>query len=1039
MAEYAEKFTQFMHNLTAHHESWEPSYFVTHFIDGLQKEIRAAVVLHRPKSLDTAVDLACLQEEVLEAMRREDKREEWRYSAPATSRAVPRTALPLPPPPTTAPPKQAVTSEARSTDRRAVEAAHLPPPEDKMATLRAYRRARGLCFTCGERWGREHRCGPTVQLHVVAELLDMMRSEPIPSGEEASGEATSSEHDVDYCVISKEAMEGAESPTTMRLHGWVQDREVLMLVDSGSSHSFVSEAMADRLQGVQQARSALTVRVANGGVMRRDKELSDCQWHTQGVTFTTNLRVLPLGSYDIILGIDWLEQHSPMKVHWKEKTMSFHYAGERIHLQGARADTTQCQQLSSKELDALLQRAGVARVVHLCAMGTEEIKATELLVPPAISDLLQEYIHLFAEPSGLPPRRAFDHTIPLLPGARPVNIRPYRYSPAQKDEIERQVADMLAQGIIVPSTSPFASPVLLVQKKDLTWRFYVDYRHLNTVTVKNRFPLPVIDELLDELAGSKFFTTLDLWSGYHQIRMKPEDEHKTAFKTHHGHFEFRVLSYGLTGGPATFQGGMNIVLAPVNRKGVLVFIDDILIHSATLERHIQLMRQVFQLLNEHQLKIKLSKCSFARTNLTYLGHEISEEGVRTDGKNVAAVQKWPTPTNVKEVRGFLGLAGYYRKFVKNFGIISRPLTDLLKKNSVFRWTELDAATFQELKTALVTAPVLALPDFSKPFELETDASDRGIGAVLRQGNHPVAFLSKALGPKNRTLSTYEKEGLAILMAVEQWRIYLQSDEFVIHTDQRSLVHLEDQRLATPWQQKIMAKLLGLCYRIVYKRGEDNRVADALSRRPGPLQGDLATITVAVPIWLEAVQQGYNNDPAAQKLLARLATEPNGHDGFLLQDGIIKHNGRVWLGNNVPLQKQVLTALHSGAIGGHSGFNATYRRVRRLFTWPGMKQHVKLLVEACQVCKQAKPGRVRYPGLLEPLPVPKQAWELITMDFVEGLPQSSRYNSIMVVVDKFSRYAHFIPLTHPFTAFQVALAFVNNIYKLHGLPEAIVSD
>ena len=422
-----------------------------------------------------------------------------------------------------------------------------------------------------------------------------------------------------------------------------------------------------------------------------------------------------------------------------------------------------------------------------------------------------------------------------------------------------------------------------------------------------------------------------------------------------------------------------------------------------------------------------------------MGHEISGDGVRTDHKNVVAVAKWPTPTTVKEVRGFLGLAGYYRKFVRNFGITSRPLTDLLKKNTVFRWTELEETAFQELKRALITAPVLALPDFKVQFELETDASDKGIGAVLKQGKHPVAFLSKALGPRNSALSTYEKEGLAILLAVEHWRQYLQNDEFLIHTDQRSLVHLEDQRLATPWQQKIMSKLLGMRYRIVYKRGVDNRVADALSRRPGPPQGDLASITVTVPAWLDSVQQGYNEDPMAQRWLARLATGATNKDGFTLDSGIIKQHGRVWLGNNVTVQKQVLSALHASAIGGHSGFNVTYKRVRRLFTWPGMKQHVRLFVEDCQICKQAKPERVRYPGLLEPLPVPTQAWEVITMDFVEGLPQSARYNSILVVVDKFSRLAHFIPLSHPFTAFQVAQTFVNNIYKLHGLPAAIVSD
>uniref|UniRef100_A0A8R7P7T8 Integrase catalytic domain-containing protein n=1 Tax=Triticum urartu TaxID=4572 RepID=A0A8R7P7T8_TRIUA len=276
------------------------------------------------------------------------------------------------------------------------------------------------------------------------------------------------------------------------------------------------------------------------------------------------------------------------------------------------------------------------------------------------------------------------------------------------------------------------------------------------------------------------------------------------------------------------------------------------------------------------------------------------------------------------------------------------------------------------------------------------------------------------------------------MAVDHWRVYLQNDEFIVHTDQRSLIHLEDQRLATPWQQKIMAKMLGLRYRIVYKRGIDNPAADALSRKPGPPQGGLAAITIAVPTWLEVVQQGYTEDPAAQKILARLATSTSNLDGFHLQNGIIKQHGRIWLGDNVELQKQVLAALHTGAIGGHSGFNVTYHRVRR-FTWPGLKHHVKLFVEACQICKQAKPERVRYPGLLEPLPVPTQAWQLITMDFMEGLPRSSGCNSILVVVDKFSRYAHFIPLSHPFTAFQVAQAFVTNIYKLHGLPESIVSD
>lgn len=660
-------------------------------------------------------------------------------------------------------------------------------------------------------------------------------------------------------------------------------------------------------------------------------------------------------------------------------------------------------------------------------------------VPTEIAQVLEEFASVFEEPKGLPPERAFDHFIPLLPGAKPVNLRPYRYNPAQKDEIERQVADMLQNGVIQPSSSPFSSPVLLVQKKDLTWRFCIDYRHLNAITVKNRYPLPIIDELLDELAGSSIFISLDLRAGYHQIRMKPEDEHKTAFKTHNGHFEFRVMSYGLTGAPATFQGLMNTVLAPLLRKGVLVFIDDILIYSKDLTDHVLKLRQVFQILHVHQLKVKRSKCSFAQSTLTYLGHVISKDGVSTDPKNIQAVQQWAVPANVKEVRGFLGLAGYYRKFVRHFGVISRPLTDLLKKHVVFVWTSTHQTAFEALKAALIFAPVLALPDFSKVFEIETDASDNRVGVVLMQTGHPLAFLSKALGPKNRGLSTYEKECMAILLAVDQWRSYLQFGEFIIRTDQRSLVHLRDQRLATPWQQKAMTKLLGLQYKFLYKKGLENKAADALSRYPHPHPMQLCAITTAVPLWLEEVQQGYKLDPRTERLVTQVLLAPDNYPHYTVKDGILRYKGRIWLGDNVSLQQKVLTALHSSAIGGHSGIQVTYSRVKRLFAWHGLKRTVQVFIEDCAVCKQAKAERVRYPGLLQPLPVPDHSWQTVSLDFIEGLPKSSGSDCILVVVDKFSCYAHFISLAHPFTALDVALLYLNNVYKLHGLPQAIISD
>jgi hypothetical protein len=367
---------------------------------------------------------------------------------------------------------------------------------------------------------------------------------------------------------------------------------------------------------------------------------------------------------------------------------------------------------------------------------------------------------------------------------------------------------MLAVGLIQKSSSPFSSSILLVKKKDNRWRFCVDYRQLNAITIKGKYPVPIIDEFLDELSGASWFTCLDLRSGFHQIRLKPGEEHKTAFQTHFGQFEFRVVPFGLTRAPGTFQDAMNTTLAPCLRQFVLVFFDDILIYSKTLEDHVRHIKQVFQLLSQDQWKVKLSKCVFAQREISYLGHVISQDGVATDPAKVSAISAWPTPS-VKELRSFLGLAGYYRKFVRNFGIISQPLTALLKKHALFVWTQDQVDSFSALKDALCHSLVLALPDFSKTFCIETDANGCGVGAVLLQEGNPLAFFSRALGPKSQGLSTYEKEYMAILLAVQQWRQYLQHVEFIIYTDQKSLAQLNDQRIPTPWQQKVFTKLLGL--------------------------------------------------------------------------------------------------------------------------------------------------------------------------------------------------------------------------------------
>jgi hypothetical protein len=480
------------------------------------------------------------------------------------------------------------------------------------------------------------------------------------------------------------------------------------------------------------------------------------------------------------------------------------------------------------------------------------------------------------------------------------------------------------------------------------------------------------------------------------------------------------------------------------RKCVVVFIDDVLVYSATLEDHVRHLTQVFELLSQQKLHLKQSKCLFAQEKLEFLGHIVSAAGITTDPKKVEVIQNWPIPKSTKDVRSFLGMAGYYRKFVAHFGIISRPLTTLLKKDTIFVWTELADQSFNALKTALAQAPVLAIPNFSKSFTIETDASGGGVGAVLQQEGHPVAYISRALGPKNMGLSIYEKECLAILFAVEHWRPYLQHGEFIIKTDHQSLTHLDDQRLSTPWQQKALTKLLGLQYKIQYKQGSENRVADALSRRPNMDQdtanAHLNTVSMSTitPDWLLQVTQGYDQDPTAKKILTQLAVGGQlAH--YTITQGVIRYKGRIWLGSNQEMHQKVMSALHDSAVGGHSGFPVTYRRIKSNFAWPGMKHQIREFVQGCQICQQAKPERVKYPGLLLPLPVPKQAWQTVSLDFISGLPPTGKGNCILVVVDKLSKYAHFMILKHPFTALTVAKTFLSEVYRLHGLPTAIISD
>jgi hypothetical protein len=470
-----------------------------------------------------------------------------------------------------------------------------------------------------------------------------------------------------------------------------------------------------------------------------------------------------------------------------------------------------------------------------------------------LEELLADFDDVFGEPHGLPPSRSRDHNITLMPGKPPVAVRLYRYPALHKDERERQCAAMLDQGIIRRSSSPFSSPVLLVKKADDSWRFSVDYRALNAITIKDAFPIPVVDELLDELHGARFFTKLDLRSGYHQVRMKREDIDKTAFRTHDAFFEFLVMPFGLCNAPATFQSLMNDVLrAYLRRFGA--------------------------------------------------------------------------------VRGFLGLAGYYRKFVHNYGTIAAPLTALLKEG--FTWNDDAAATFSALKGAMTSAPVLALQDFAKPFVLECDASTYGFGAVLVQHGHPIMFYSRPVASRHRSLAAYERELIGLVQAVRHWRSYMWGRRFTVKTDHYSLKYLLDQRLATIPQHHWVGKLLGFDFTVEYKSGSTNTVADALSRRDTE-EGAVLAISAPRFDFIDRLRHAQATEPALvaihDEIRAGTCTAP-----WTVVDDMVTYGGRLYIPPTSTLLQEIMEAIHED---GHEGVHRTLHRLRRDFHFPNMRHLV----------------------------------------------------------------------------------------------------
>ncbi|KAJ3705864.1 hypothetical protein LUZ61_009569 [Rhynchospora tenuis] len=1019
--EYIKQFEKVRMRVMQVTNAFSENDFRIGFVSGLKEEIRSMVKVFKPTTLEDAYEFAQQYEEAQEAQQRRvrigfknnnsgnqsqvkrgtaDTRKEW------------------------GPPNNAIKPWQNQQPYRN------PNYESKKPL--------GPCHYCGEKYFYGHKCSTKAVNNVISDQGEYIVEEEVSVDEQAEEEEGEV---IEQAIISMYATEKTQV-NTMKFKGQIGNIPVCTLVDSGSTQSFVNPEVVKGLQLPVRRTSPMVVMVANGHTMVTDMQCDALNFSIQGHEFVKDVRLLSVQGYDMILGLDWLKELGPMQIDWGKGRLQFNNAGKTVALQ-VRPETTEVKVMEgSVNVAREIQRDSEILIAQL--MVVEGNSEKQCIIHPELEELIEGYSQLFEEPVGLPPKRAIDHQIPLVPEAKPVNQRPYRYSYFQKLEIEKIVGELLKNSVIQTSNSPYASPVLLVKKKDEGWRMCIDYRKLNNQTMKDKFPIPIIEDLLDELHGARYFSKIDLRSGYHQIRMKESDVYKTAFRTHDGHYEFLVMPFGLSNAPATFQSLMNQIFKQYLRRFILVFFDDILVYSKTLEEHKQHLGAAMRILEENELYAKKSKCEFGVEKLEYLGHVISAGGIATDPKKVEVMKNWVSPKNVKELRSFLGLTGYYRRFVKGYGTIAKPLTDQLKKNAFKGGPDAEKA-FQLLKQAMSEAPVLAMPDFSKPFIVETDASDVGMGAVLMQGRNPTAYLSKSLGIKNRGLSTYEKEFLALLTAVQKWRHYLVGRPFVIRTDQISLKYLLEQRVTHVMQHKGLCKLLGLDYTIEYKKGADNKVADALSRLQLPessIEGEkneLAAVSELIPSWQEELKTSYINDQWIQQLKDKLEANDSQESDYTVHQGVIKYKGRICVGNGQNWREKLLKEVHDSTVGGHSGILVTYQRLKSMFYWPKMKEEVHQYVRSCEVCQLNKHEHIKSPSMLQPLTIPEEAWNSISMDFVCGLPKSEGKDVILVIVDRLTKYSHFIALSHPYTAPAVAQLFLDHIYKLHGLPSTIVSD
>ncbi|KAI3754539.1 hypothetical protein L1987_54324 [Smallanthus sonchifolius] len=608
--------------------------------------------------------------------------------------------------------------------------------------------------------------------------------------------------------------------------------------------------------------------------------------------------------------------------------------------------------------------------------------------------VVREFLEVFPEDlPGLPLHRQVEVQIDLAPGAAPIARAPYRLAPSELQELSTQLQDLLDKGFIRPSSSPWGAPVLFVKKKDGTFRMCIDYRELNKVTIKNRYPLPRIDDLFDKLQGSSFYSKIDLRSGHHQLRVREEDISKTAFRTRYSHYEFMVMHFGLTNAPAVFMDLMNRVRKPYLDQFVIVFIDDILIYSKNKEEHEEHLRLILELLKREQLYAKFSKCEFWIREVQFLGHVVNEKGIHVDPSKIEAIKNWAAPTTPTE----------------------------------------------HLKQKLCSAHILALPEGTDDFVVYCDASNQGLGCVLMQREKVIAYASRQLKIHEKNYTTHDLELGAVVFALKIWRHYLYGTKCTIYNDHKSLQHIFEQKELNMRQRRWVELLNDYDCAIRYHPGKANVVADALSRKetkPKRVRVLQLTIHPGLPdrirsAQLEALKEDNLLLKGTRDMEAQLEVK---------SDGIRYFVERIWIPVFGNLRELIMDEAHKSCYSIHPGSDKMYHDLKILYWWQKMKADIAIYVSKCLTCAKFKVEYQKPSGLLQQPEIPMWKWEQISMDFITKLPRTpTGCDTIWVIVDRLTKSAHFLAIKETDKMDKLTRTYLKEIVSRHGVPISIISD